>query len=85
MLFFEGETNSLTKGSSIKVLEDRGEDGGEGNAAGDGAAGEHATSKHVGEDRNKDIGADFDEGSGWRDSGRAADVLRQSSEAGRRW
>ncbi len=28
---------------------------------------------------------DSDEGSGWRDFGRAADVLRQSSEAGRRW
>ncbi len=37
--------------------------------------------KHVGEDRNEGVG----EGSGRRDSGRAADVLRQSSEVGRRW
>ena len=31
MLFFGGETNSLAKESSIKVLEDRVEDAGEGN------------------------------------------------------
>ncbi len=37
--------------------------------------------KHVGEDRNEGVG----EGSGRRDSGRAADVLRQSSEVRRRW
>ena len=40
-LFFGGETNSLTKGSSIEVLKDRVKDAGVGNGAGDGA-GEHA-------------------------------------------
>ena len=51
MLFFSGETNGLSKGSSIAVV---GRSGKGNNIDAGERAGEHA-GKHVGEGRNEDV------------------------------